>query len=115
MIVKLLTEHNLEFLSFKGGCTGWSDSTLVEMPHCWKTHVAAHIFIAGLKEIQAELRRRAALKAAQKDDVEEEEGEDITDTTSNGHNRGLTKEGAKGRRSVHVKYCPQYYPACLEL
>ena len=34
MTVKLLTEHNLEFLSFKGGCTGLSESTLVKMPHC---------------------------------------------------------------------------------
>ena len=29
--VKLLTEHHLEFLSFKGGCTGSSESTLVNM------------------------------------------------------------------------------------
>ena len=28
MSVKLLTEHCLEFLSFKGGCTGSSESTL---------------------------------------------------------------------------------------
>ena len=42
MIVKLLIEHYLEFLSFKGGCTGSSESTLVKMPHCWKLHVAAH-------------------------------------------------------------------------
>ena len=33
MIVKLLTEHYLEFLSFKGGCTGLSESTHVKMPH----------------------------------------------------------------------------------
>ena len=26
MIVKLLTEHHLEFLSLKGGCTGSSES-----------------------------------------------------------------------------------------
>ena len=44
MCVKLLTEHNLEFLSFKGGCTGSSESTHVKIPHCWKSHVAAHIF-----------------------------------------------------------------------
>ena len=43
MSVKLLTEHYLEFLSLKGGCTGWSESTLVKMPHCWKSHVTAHI------------------------------------------------------------------------
>ena len=29
--VKLLTEHHLEFLSFKGGCTVSSESTLVKM------------------------------------------------------------------------------------
>ena len=39
MSVKLLTEHHLEFLSLKGGCTGSSKSTPVKMPHCWKSHV----------------------------------------------------------------------------
>ena len=43
MIVKLLTDYHLEFLSLKGGCTGLSESSLVKMPHCWKSHVAAHI------------------------------------------------------------------------
>ena len=42
MSVKLLTEHHLEFLSLKGACTGTSESTLVKMPHCWKSRVAAH-------------------------------------------------------------------------
>ena len=42
MSVKLLTEHRLKFLSLKGGCTGSSESTLVKMPHCWKSHVVAH-------------------------------------------------------------------------
>ena len=41
--VKLLTEYHLEFLSLKGGCTGLSESTLVKMTHCLKSHVAAHI------------------------------------------------------------------------
>ena len=44
MAVKLLTEQHLEFLSLKGGCTGSSESTLVKMAHCWKTHVMAHAF-----------------------------------------------------------------------
>ena len=35
MIVKLLTERHLEFLSLKGGCTGSSESTLVKMSNCW--------------------------------------------------------------------------------
>ena len=43
MIVKLLTEHHLEFLSLKGGCTGSSESTLVKMSNCWKSHAAVHI------------------------------------------------------------------------
>ena len=43
MIVKLLTEHYLGFLSLKGGCRGLSESTLVKMPHCWKSHELAHI------------------------------------------------------------------------
>ena len=29
----------------KGGCTGSSEPTLVKMPHCWKSHVAAHFFM----------------------------------------------------------------------
>ena len=45
MSVKLLTEHHLEFLSLKGGCTGLSESTLVKMPRCWKSHTLAHILV----------------------------------------------------------------------
>ena len=44
MTVKLLTEHHLEFLSFTGGCTGLSESTLVKMQHCWKSRVTAHYY-----------------------------------------------------------------------
>ena len=44
MTVKLLTEHHLEFLSLKGGCTDLSEYTLVKIPHCWKSHVTAHIY-----------------------------------------------------------------------
>ena len=43
MIVKLLTEYHLEFLSLKGGCRGSSESTLVKMPHCWISHAMAHL------------------------------------------------------------------------
>ena len=42
MIVKLLSEHHLEFLSLKGGYRGSSESTHVKMPHCWKSHALAH-------------------------------------------------------------------------
>ena len=41
MILRLLTEHHLEFVSLKVGCIGSSESTLVKMPHCWKSHVTA--------------------------------------------------------------------------
>ena len=43
MIIELLTEHHLKFLSLKGGCTGSSESTLVKMPHSWKSHAAAQM------------------------------------------------------------------------
>ena len=52
MNIKLLTEHHLEFLSLKGGYIGLSESTLVKMPHCWKSHVAAHLcFVCLLQSI----------------------------------------------------------------
>ena len=51
MIVKLLTEHDLESLSLKGGCTGSSECTLVKMPHCWKSHALAQLFVVYRKEI----------------------------------------------------------------
>ena len=44
MTVKLLTDYNLEFLSLKRGCTCSSQSTLIKMPHCWKSHVTAQIY-----------------------------------------------------------------------
>ena len=43
MIVKLLTEHHLEFLSLKGGCRGSSESTLVKMSNCWKSQALAQL------------------------------------------------------------------------
>ena len=45
MSVKLLIELNLVFLSLTGGCTGSSESTLVKMAHCWKSHVTVQIFL----------------------------------------------------------------------
>ena len=51
MIVKLLTEHLLEFLSLKGCCRGLSESTLVKMSNCWKSYAAAHMQIFLLNQI----------------------------------------------------------------
>ena len=45
MIVKLQTEHHLEFLSLKCGCIGSSESTLIKMPHCWKSHFVAQMIV----------------------------------------------------------------------
>ena len=42
MIVNLLTEHHLEFLSLTGGCRGSSESAHVKMAQCWKSHATAH-------------------------------------------------------------------------
>ena len=43
MSIKLLNEHNLEFLSLKEGYIGSSESIHVKMPYCWKSHDAAHL------------------------------------------------------------------------
>ena len=51
MSVKLLTEHHLEFLSLKGGCTGSSEFTRVKMPHCWKSHVTAYYLKATVPSV----------------------------------------------------------------
>ena len=48
MIVKLLAEHHFELLSLTGGCIGWSESTLVKMPHCWKSHFKAQLIYFGM-------------------------------------------------------------------
>ena len=39
----LLTDHHLEFLSLKGDCTGLCESTLIEIPQCWKSRDAAKL------------------------------------------------------------------------
>ena len=62
MIVKLLTEHHLEFLSLKGGCTGSSESPLVKMSNCWKSRALAHITLinhckTGLKKTFSVVRQ----------------------------------------------------------
>ena len=48
MTVKLLTKQHLEFLSLKGGCRGSFGSTTVKMPHCWKSHVKAHLIFCQI-------------------------------------------------------------------
>ena len=43
MTVELLTEHHLEFLSLKEGCT--DSYTLVKIPYSWKSYVEAQYYI----------------------------------------------------------------------
>ena len=43
MTVQLLTEYHVELLGLNAACTSSFESTLVKIPHCWKSHIAAHI------------------------------------------------------------------------
>ena len=52
MTVKLLTEHILEFLSFKGGCTGLSEST----------HAKCHIVGNHMSRLKFEKKQTHATK-----------------------------------------------------
>ena len=66
MSLKLLTEHHLEFLSLKGGCTGSSESTLVKMPHRSKSHVTAYLTSDQiLDKIDTYARLKTAIKRMQ--------------------------------------------------
>ena len=50
MTVKLLTEHNLKYLSLKEGYIGSSESTPVKMPQCWNSHDMTHMLLQLLKQ-----------------------------------------------------------------
>ena len=53
--VKLLIEHHLEFLCLKRGCTDSSESIYVQMPHCWKSHVAAKKIYIQVQQTRVKL------------------------------------------------------------
>ena len=61
MSVKLLTEHHLEFLNLKEGCRGSSESTLVKMSNCWKSHAAAHLVVCPFSQYQVTCCSRDSL------------------------------------------------------
>ena len=65
MIVKLLTEHHLEFLSLKGGCRGSSESTLVRMSNVWKLYAAAQIILACFISASSQLCQRPCKQSSQ--------------------------------------------------
>ena len=53
-----------EYAALKGGCTGSSESTLVKMTHCWKSHVAAQIKILMVSNRNFHSRAPSAFKIA---------------------------------------------------
>ena len=53
MSVKLLTEHHLEFLSLKGSYRCLSESPLVKMSNCWKSHAAAHLSLDNIELLKS--------------------------------------------------------------
>ena len=59
MAVKLLIKQHLEFLSLKGGNTCSSESTLVKIPHCWKSHVTAQLLpkVTNMTEANGQLHK----------------------------------------------------------
>ena len=81
LCVKPLTEHHLEFLSLKVGCTDWSESTHIKMPQCWKSHVTAHSFLVDLASVD---RRNI--------DREEETSERVKELTNAYANSDLHKD-----------------------
>ena len=63
MIVKLLTEHHLEFRSLKGGCRGSSESTLVKMSNCWKSEIYNNVECATSKASDQPALTRSLIRA----------------------------------------------------
>ena len=57
MIVKLLTEHHLEFLSLKGRCRCSPESTHVKMSNCWKSHATAQLITVRESENCLEIKQ----------------------------------------------------------
>ena len=84
MIVKLLTEHHFEFLSLKGGCRGSSESTLVKMSNCWKSHAKPHISLLNFLQVSEErdklsLQTKPPLLVKIAPDLSQQDKQDITD------------------------------------
>ena len=65
MIVKLLTEHRLEFLSLKRGCRGSSESTLVKLLEISCRGSIINL-LSGIKENGTQLTDSQELKKSPK-------------------------------------------------
>ena len=65
MSVKLLTEHELAFLSLRGDCTAFSKSRLVKNAYCWKSHATAQKYsetCLKTKRVEGLIDRLSVLK-----------------------------------------------------
>ena len=104
MIVKLLTEHHLVFLSLKGGCRGSSESTLVKMSNCWKSNAAAHIAASLLQTgtIEEKIFQRQAHKKALSSCVVDKE-EDVERHFSRDELRDLFRLNEETLSDTHEK------------
>ena len=56
MIVKLLTEHHLEFLSLKGGCRGSSESTPVKSATLFEISCQIYLPASVVKTIDSRIK-----------------------------------------------------------
>ena len=63
MTLRLLIKRHLDFLSSKVGCPGLSESNHVKMPHCWKSHVTAHILFIWTYEFVLRFSSISAMAA----------------------------------------------------
>ena len=99
MNTKLLTKHHLELLSLKGGGTGSSESTLVKMPHCWKSHVTVQICSVCTLQVRVSLSQPHVLRH-----VQHKEGRHrLLHLLDLRCHHGLSKPGGLGRPQLRPK------------
>ena len=58
-----MTEHHLEFLRLKGGCTDSSESIHVKMPRCWKSHCYTAMFLLQIHTMKIAIFSAVAVLA----------------------------------------------------
>ena len=75
MTFKLLTEHHLEHLSFKAGCTGSSKSSLIKILHCSKSYVMAQFMITFFRFLSKK-EKKIKEKAKRKEEAENDSDSD---------------------------------------
>ena len=99
MIVKLLTEHHLEFLSLKGGCRGSSESTHVKMPHCWKCHAKAHIY----SYLEPCVLMAVGTEGGPTMEIKKEEDQEMSEVKKEDVDQATDGEGVEGATTPSLK------------